>query len=79
MKKFKNYTASTRNQITCGLKFFYNETLKRDDMVLRLPRKRPQKKLPEILGMDEVARLLQAPPTSSTARFRRRRIREASG
>ena len=61
LKKFKNYTASTRNQITCGLKFFYNETLKRDDMVLRLPRKRPQKKLPEILGMDEVARLLQAP------------------
>ena len=61
LKKFKNYTASTRNQITCGLKFFYNETLKRDDMVLRLPRKRPQKKLPEILSMDEVARLLQAP------------------
>ena len=61
LKKFENYNASTRNQITCGLKFFYNETLKRDDMVLRLPRKRPQKKLPEILGMDEVARLLQAP------------------
>ena len=61
LKKFKNYTASTRNQITCGLKFFYNETLKRDDMILRLPRKRAQKTLPEILGMDEVARLLQAP------------------
>ena len=61
LKKFKNYTASTRNQITCGLKFFYNETLKREDMILRLPRKRAQKKLPEILSMDEVARLLQAP------------------
>ena len=23
LKKFKNYTASTRNQITCGLKFWW--------------------------------------------------------
>ncbi len=61
LKKFKNYTASTRNQITCGMKFFYNETLKREDMILRLPRKRGQKKLPEIPNMDEVARLLQGP------------------
>ena len=30
-------------------------------MILRLPRKRGQKTLPEILGMDEVARFLRAP------------------
>jgi integrase/recombinase XerD len=42
---------STRNQITSGLKFFYNQALKRNDIKLKLPVKTGQKKLPEILSM----------------------------
>lgn len=61
LKKVRNYTASTRNQITSGLKFFYNKTLKRSDMVLRLPKKSGQRKLPEVLSMDEVSRLVRTP------------------
>ena len=51
---------STKNQITSGLKFFYNQALKRDDIKLELPSKTGQKKLPEVLSMKEVSRLIMA-------------------
>ncbi len=39
LKKEKKSPYSKRNQITSGLKFFYNCTLKRDDVRLELPKK----------------------------------------
>ena len=54
-------STSTRNQITSGLKFFYNCTLKRDDVRLELPKKTGERKLPEILAPEEVLKVVEAP------------------
>ncbi len=43
LKIEKSLSYSTRNQITSGLKFFYNKTLKRVDVELKLPGKTGQK------------------------------------
>jgi integrase/recombinase XerD len=51
---------STRNQVTSGLKFFYNQALKMDDIKLELPVRSGQRKLPEILSMGEVSQLINA-------------------
>ena len=61
LKKEKKSPYSTRNQITSGLKFFYNCTLKRDDVRLELPKKTGERKLPEILAPEEVLRVVEAP------------------
>jgi site-specific recombinase XerD len=61
LKNDRQLAYSTRNQIASGLKFFYNEVLKRSDMKLVLPPKVGQRKLPEILTMKEVSILLEAP------------------
>jgi site-specific recombinase XerD len=42
----------------CGIKFFYENTIKRDWAVLHLIRAERQKKLPVILSPDEVRRIL---------------------
>ncbi len=61
LKKERKLSYSTRNQAISGLKFFYNETLKNPDMVLQLPRKKTPVKLPEVLSVDEVKRVINAP------------------
>ena len=61
LKKDRKLSYSTRNQAISGLKFFYNETLKNPDMILQLPRKKTPVKLPEVLSVDEVKRVINAP------------------
>ena len=61
LKKERKLSYSTRNQVTSGLKFFYNETVKNPDMQLQLPRKKTPVKLPEVLSVDEVKRVIDAP------------------
>lgn len=48
------------NQIVCGLRFFFNITLGRPEMVKHLPFGKRPKKLPVVLSPDEVRQLLDA-------------------
>jgi len=48
------------NQIVCGLRFFYRVTLQQPDMVVMLPYGKRPKRLPVVLGVEEVAQLLEA-------------------
>ena len=43
----------------CGIKFFYQRTLKREWTTLGLIRPRPEKKLPVVLSREEVRRILE--------------------
>jgi integrase/recombinase XerD len=43
-----------------GLRFFYHETLKREDLNFRVARTRAAQKLPEILSREEIERLFAA-------------------
>jgi integrase/recombinase XerD len=61
LKKERKLSYSTRNQVISGLKFLYNQTLKNPDMQLQLPRKKKPVKLPEVLSVDEVSRVINAP------------------
>lgn len=61
LKKERKLSYSTRNQVISGLKFLYNQTLKNPDMELQLPRKKTPVKLPEVLSVDEVSRVINAP------------------
>ncbi len=61
LKKERKLSFSTRNQAISGLKFFFNKTLKNPDMQLRLPGKKTPVKLPEVLSVDEVNRIINAP------------------
>jgi site-specific recombinase XerD len=47
-------------QTVSALRFFYEQTLGKDWAVKRIPYPRPEKKLPVVLSVDEVRRLLQA-------------------
>ena len=49
------------NQAVCALRFFYSETLPRDFAVEHIPFAKTRKKLPTVLSVDEVRRLLAAP------------------
>ena len=60
LKNERKLSCSTRNQVISGLKFLYNQTLKNPDMQLELPRKKTPVKLPEVLSVDEVNRLIIA-------------------
>ena len=61
LKKERKLSYSTRNQVISGLKFFFNQTLKNPNMELQLPRKKTPVKLPEVLSVDEVKRVINAP------------------
>lgn len=61
LKKERKLSFSTRNQAISGLKFFFNETIKNPDMKLQLPRRKTPVKLPEVLSVDEVNRVINAP------------------
>jgi len=60
LKNERKLSYSTRNQVISGLKFLFNQTLNNPDMRLQLPRKKVPVKLPEVLSVDEVNRLLNA-------------------
>jgi integrase/recombinase XerD len=47
------------NSKICGLKFFYNETLKDESVSLELPPRRSRRKLPIVLSPDEANRLIR--------------------
>ena len=66
LKKQRKLSYSTRNQVISGLKFLFNQTLKNPDMQLQLPRKKTPVKLPEVLSVDEVNRVINAPVILST-------------
>jgi len=50
------------NQIVCALRFFYGVTLGQTDLPERIPYAREPRKLPLVLGADEVVRFLEAVP-----------------
>jgi site-specific recombinase XerD len=50
------------NQVVCGLRFFYAVTLSRPDAVPFIPFGKRPRRLPAVLGPDEVAALLDAAP-----------------
>jgi site-specific recombinase XerD len=54
------------NQTVCALRFFYGVTLGRNEMPERIAYAREPRKLPLILGADEVVRFLEAVPSLKT-------------
>ena len=50
----------THNQVVCALRFFYGTTLRRPDLVERIPFARRELPLPVVLSPQEVLRLLGA-------------------
>ena len=53
---------SSMNQTICALRFFYDHTLLRPEMVKLIPYARKPRTLPVVLSPDEVARFLEAVP-----------------
>ncbi|MFC2173172.1 site-specific integrase [Acidobacteriota bacterium] len=60
MKNVKKYSRSTTTIVLCGVKFFFEKTLKRDWSTLTFVRPRREKKLPVILSTEEVRTILAA-------------------
>jgi site-specific recombinase XerD len=54
------------NQTVCALRFFYGVTLNRPEIPERIALAREPRKLPVILGADEVVRFLEAVPSLKT-------------
>ena len=54
------------NQTVCALRFFYGVTLNRPEIPERITYAREPRKLPVILGADEVVRFLEAVPSLKT-------------
>src|SRR5450631_1424539 len=57
----KNVAPSTYIQAVCALRFLYTHTLNRKVAIERIPFPRRERKLPVILGREEVKALLEAP------------------
>jgi site-specific recombinase XerD len=51
---------STFNQTVCALRFLYQITLERPEMIAHLPFPRQEKRLPTVLSVEEVTRFFQA-------------------
>ena len=58
----KKASWSRFNQTVCALRFLYRHTLHKDWIIQHIPFPRKQSKLPEVLSVDEVSRLLAAIP-----------------
>jgi integrase len=56
----KGVSWATFNQTVCALRFFYGVSLGRERMIPQIPFPRHEKKLPVVLNVDEVFRLLDA-------------------
>ena len=63
VREERQLSLSTRNQIRCGLKFFYDVTVRRPQAALTVPVARQPQKLPAILSREEVTSLLEATTT----------------
>jgi integrase/recombinase XerD len=59
----RQLSSSTRNQIRCALKFFYEITVRRPQASLAVPPMRQAQKLPQILSRAEVERIVGATRT----------------
>jgi len=59
----RKLSASSRQQIRCGLRFFYDVTARRPHASLAVPVARQPQKLPEILSREEVSRIIEATRT----------------
>ncbi len=57
----KKVSWSQFNQAVCAMRFFFRVTLPRDFAVEHIPFAKARKKLPTVLSVDEVRRLLSAP------------------
>ena len=55
----KQVSGSTFSQALCGIKFFYEHTLKREWAIFELVRPHREKKLPVVLSVEEVYRILE--------------------
>jgi len=51
---------TTFNQAVCALRFLYRVTLDRQDLIPQIPHGRREKKLPVVLSIEEVRRLIHA-------------------
>ena len=60
LKNVKKWARSTSTIALCGIKFFYENTIRRDWPTLHLIRAERQKKLPVILSTGEVRRVLSS-------------------
>jgi integrase/recombinase XerD len=58
LKNVKHYSRSASTSALCGIKFFFDHTLNRDWTTLSFVRAPREKKLPVILSLEEVRRLL---------------------
>ena len=58
----KRVSDSTYNIHIHGLKFFYEVVLNKPALAIKIPRKREQQKLPDILSASEVERIIKATP-----------------
>jgi len=58
IKNVKQYSRSASTIALCGIKFFFEQTLHRDWTTLRFVRAPREKKLPVILSLEEVRKLL---------------------
>jgi integrase/recombinase XerD len=58
IKNIKKYSRSASTIALCGIKFFFEHTLQRDWTTLRFVRAPREKKLPVVLSLDEVRKIL---------------------
>jgi site-specific recombinase XerD len=58
LKEVKKVSRSTQTIALCGIKFFYEHTLERSWHTLDLVRPKKEKKLPVVLSVEEVGRIL---------------------
>ncbi len=58
LKNVKHYSRSTATIAICGIKFFFERTLEKDWTTFSLVRPAPEKKLPVILSVAEVRKVL---------------------
>jgi integrase/recombinase XerD len=59
LKNIRGISASTYRVTLCGIKFFYEHTLERTWHILDLVRPAKEEKLPVVLSVEEVGRILQ--------------------
>ena len=59
IKNVKKYSRAASTIAICGIKFFYEKTLDREFTTLKLVRAPSEKKLPVILSVEEVQRILR--------------------
>jgi integrase/recombinase XerD len=60
VKNVKGWSRATMTQSICGIKFFFEHTLQRDWTTLHIVRLAKEKRLPVILTVEEVHRILSA-------------------